>query len=124
MSSIERLHRHPQIARQVPEHSLYDALVRPDGMVHRSLFTDPAIFELEMTRIFAATWVFLVHETEIPKPHDFKCVNVGRRPVIVTRTAEGEVRALLNRCTHRGTTVCMEAQGNAKRFQCAYHGWT
>jgi phenylpropionate dioxygenase-like ring-hydroxylating dioxygenase large terminal subunit len=102
----------------------YDGLVRPDGMVHRTLFTDPAIFDHEMVRIFAGTWVFLLHETEIPNGDDFKCVNIGRRSVIVTRTAEGEVRALLNRCTHRGTTVCIEPCGNAKRFQCAYHGWT
>ncbi len=102
----------------------YDALVRPDGMVHRTLFTDPAIFDQEMTRIFGGTWVFLVHESELPQANDFKCVNIGRRPVIVTRTDQGDIRALMNRCTHRGTTVCMEAHGNAKRFQCAYHGWT
>lgn len=98
-------------------------LVRPDGMVHRTLFTDPAIFEREMTQVFGGTWVFLLHTSEIAQPNDFKCVTIGRRPVIVTRTAEGEIRALMNRCTHRGTTLCQEPQGNAKRFQCAYHGW-
>jgi len=102
----------------------YDALVRADGMVHRSLFTDRGIFDREMVQIFGGNWVFLLHETEIPNANDFKCVNVGRRPVIVTRTAEGELRALLNRCTHRGTMVCAAPCGNAKRFQCAYHGWT
>src|SRR5690242_15818504 len=91
----------------------YDALVRPDGMVHRALFTDPAIFEQEMVKIFGGTWVFLLHETEIPHADDFKCVNIGRRPVIVTRTARGEIRALMNRCTHRGTMLCVEEQGNA-----------
>jgi phenylpropionate dioxygenase-like ring-hydroxylating dioxygenase large terminal subunit len=110
-------------ARGVGPTSRFDPLVRPDGMVHRTLFTDPAIFDLEMVKIFGGTWVFLLHETEIPDANDFKCVNIGRRPVIVTRTANGEIRALMNRCTHRGTQVCVEAQGNAKRFQCAYHGW-
>jgi len=123
MSSIE-FRRYPRPIPDIETGNPCDALVRADGMVHRSLFTDPAIFTLEMTRIFAGTWVFLLHETEIPRPNDFKCVNVGRRPVIVTRTADGEIRALLNRCTHRGTTVCMESQGNARRFQCAYHGWS
>ena len=34
------------------------------------------------------------------------------------------VRALLNSCTHRGAEVCRERSGNAKSFQCFYHGWT
>ena len=124
MSGVTPLRRESSRAAPTGIDERYDTLVRPDGMVHRTLFTDPAIFEQEMVRIFGGTWVFLLHETEIAKPDDFKCITVGRRPVIVTRTATGEIRALLNRCTHRGTTVCMEAEGNAKRFQCAYHGWT
>ena len=123
MPVVQPLRRMPSMSEQAMPQGPYDALVRPDGMVHRTLFTDPAIFDQEMVRIFGGTWVFLLHETEIPLANDFKCINVGRRPVIVTRTADGEIRALMNRCTHRGTTLCMESHGNAKRFQCAYHGW-
>ena len=93
-------------------------------MVHRALFTDPDIFEQEMSKIFGGTWVFLLHESEIPNPNDFKAVTVGRRPVLVTRSSDGSIHALLNRCTHRGSLVCEKANGNAKRFQCPYHGWT
>ncbi len=110
-------------AREPGSSDVFDALVRPDGMVHRTLFTDPAIFDLEMRKIFGGTWVFLAHETEIPNANDFKCVNIGRRPVIVCRTESGEIRALLNRCTHRGSAVCAADHGNADRFQCPYHGW-
>lgn len=60
--------------------------------------------------------MFLLHETEIPNPNDFWCVTIGRRPVIVTRTADGEIRALMNRCTHRGTVICVKPQGNTTRF--------
>ena len=101
MSTVQPLRRltpAPQDARP------YDMLVRPDGMVHRTLFTDPAIFEQEMGKIFGGTWVFLLHQSELPDPNDFKCVNIGRRPVIVTRTDQGEIRALMNRCSHRFTT--------------------
>jgi hypothetical protein len=34
------------------------------------------------------------------------------------------VRALVNRCRHRGAIVCERAAGNAKSFRCQYHGWT
>ncbi len=101
----------------------YDHLVRPDGLVHRRLFTDPEIFAEEMLKIFGS-WVFLLHEAEIARPHDFRTLTVGRRPVIVSRSAEGEIVALLNRCPHRGAMVCAEDRGSAARFQCPYHGWT
>jgi phenylpropionate dioxygenase-like ring-hydroxylating dioxygenase large terminal subunit len=102
----------------------YGDLVRPDGMIHRRLFTDPRIFDEEMVRIFGRSWVFLLHEAEVPAPHDFKTITIGRRPVIVTRSPGGQINALLNRCTHRGSLVCVETQGNANRFQCPYHSWS
>lgn len=102
----------------------YDHLVRPEGLVHRTLYTDAKIFEEEMTKIFGGTWVFLIHEGEIPKPHDFKQIKVGCRPVIMSRDANGAIHALLNRCTHRGSLVCIAKHGNARQFQCPYHTWT
>lgn len=58
MPFVQPLRRMPaQSEHQMPQGS-YDALVRPDGMVHRTLFTDPAIFDHEMVRIFGGTWVF------------------------------------------------------------------
>ncbi|HSL57777.1 MAG TPA: Rieske 2Fe-2S domain-containing protein [Acidimicrobiales bacterium] len=92
--------------------------------VHRRAYVDPQVFELEMDRIFAGTWVYLAHESQIPEPNDYVVVEIGRRSVIVTRRPDGNVAALLNRCTHRGVQLCVEQAGSAKRFTCAYHGWT
>ena len=100
-----------------------DALVEP-GRVHRLIYTDPQIFADEMTKIFARTWVFLTHESQIANPNDFVTVLVGLRPLIVTRDDAGGMHGLLNRCAHRASTVCQEESGNAKRFTCGYHGWT
>ena len=38
------------------------------GRVHRSLYTDPAIFELEMQRIFGVAWVYVGHESQVSRP--------------------------------------------------------
>ncbi len=100
-----------------------DELVHEDR-VHRLLYTDPAIFADEMTRVFGGTWVYLAHESQIPKNDDFVTVRLGLRPLIVLRDSRGTIRALYNRCTHRGTTICRQDRGSAKAFQCPYHGWT
>lgn len=100
----------------------YEALVRPDR-VHTALYRDPAIFDEEMSRIFESTWVWVAHASEIPTAGSFKTTHVGLQPVIVVRDREGRVHVLLNRCRHRGATVCEEAQGKAANFACPYHGW-
>jgi phenylpropionate dioxygenase-like ring-hydroxylating dioxygenase large terminal subunit len=100
-----------------------DTLIRPER-VHRRLYTDPQIFDAEMQNVFGGTWVYLLHESQLPHAGDFIQVRVGRRPVIVARDDDGAIHALLNRCMHRGTTVEAAASGCAKRFTCPYHGWT
>lgn len=103
--------------------SAMDALVQ-DDRVHRTLYTDAAIFSAEMNKVFGGTWTFLAHESEIPKPNDFIRKKLGLRPIIVTRDRNGAFHGLLNRCTHRGATVCRQSAGSARRFTCPYHNWS
>jgi phenylpropionate dioxygenase-like ring-hydroxylating dioxygenase large terminal subunit len=100
-----------------------DYLVRDDEL-HRSIYTDPAIFDLEMDRIFSRTWVFVGHESEIPTPGDYKTTWIGRQPVILSRAEDGTLHCLFNRCRHRAASVCQAETGTANFFRCAYHGWT
>lgn len=102
----------------------YAALVREDR-VHRTLYTDPAIFAEEMVRVFGGrSWVYLAHESQLPEPDSFLSVRMGLRPVIVTRDRRNALHAVFNRCSHRAATVCREESGIAKSFRCPYHGWT
>jgi phenylpropionate dioxygenase-like ring-hydroxylating dioxygenase large terminal subunit len=98
------------------------ALIEP-GRVHRSVYTDPDIFRLEQERIFNRAWVFVGHDSQIPKPGDFITTDVARQPVIVIRHSDGSIKVLLNRCAHRGAKLTVEAKGNAKALTCLYHGW-
>ncbi|MHB1468535.1 MAG: aromatic ring-hydroxylating oxygenase subunit alpha [Solirubrobacteraceae bacterium] len=102
---------------------LYDRLVLEDR-VHRRIYTDPEIFAQEMIRVFGESWVYVAHASELPSPNAFKTSTLGGRPIIVTRDAEQQIHVLLNRCLHRGATVCRVESGRAKRFVCPYHGWS
>jgi phenylpropionate dioxygenase-like ring-hydroxylating dioxygenase large terminal subunit len=103
--------------------STFSELVFEDR-VHRTIYTDPAIFEIEMTRIFGAVWVYLAHESQIPNNDDYMTARLGPRPLIVLRDLQGRIRALYNRCSHRGARICRQEKGSARTFQCPYHGWT
>jgi len=101
----------------------YTSLVESDR-IHASLYRDPRVFDDEMERIFHRGWVFVGHESEIPRAGDFVTRTLGRQPVILARARDERVVVLLNRCMHRGTMVCTASHGHARTFQCPYHGWT
>ena len=65
----------------------WDHLVQEDR-AHRLIYTDPAIFEAEMTNIFGGTWTYLAHESEIPNDNDFITRRLGLRPLIIVRDAQ------------------------------------
>jgi phenylpropionate dioxygenase-like ring-hydroxylating dioxygenase large terminal subunit len=121
MTIIERMQPAAQLRNEEPLYD-WDRLVQEDR-VHRLIYTDAAVFDAEMRHIFGGTWVYLAHESQIPNANDFITGKLGLRPLIITRDAQGVIRALYNRCTHRGTTLCRWDKGNAKSFQCPYHGW-
>ena len=60
------------------------------GRVHRQLYTDPAIFELEMERIFGTAWIYIGHESQVKNPGDYFATQIGRRPVVMVRDDEGQ----------------------------------
>ncbi len=94
-----------------------------DDRVHGRCYTDPALFELELERVWGTAWVYAAHESQIPAAGDFVTTFIGREPVIITRDERGRIHGLFNRCPHRGSLVTNELQGNTRRFACPYHGW-
>jgi benzoate/toluate 1,2-dioxygenase alpha subunit len=106
-------------------HSFGNYIIDAEGMftVDRAVFSDPALFELEMKYIFEGNWIYLAHESQVPRPHDFYTITIGRQPVILIRDEQGEIGGFINSCPHRGAMLCQERSGHRKILTCPYHGW-
>jgi phenylpropionate dioxygenase-like ring-hydroxylating dioxygenase large terminal subunit len=99
-------------------------LVEPDR-VHRDVYTDPEVFQLEMERLWSRTWIYVGHASQVPNAGDFITLDIAAKPVIMVRQTDGTIRVLMNRCAHKGTKVVSDLAGNAgKTFRCPYHAWT
>lgn len=59
----------------------------------------------------------------VPEPGSYATVAIGDVSVILTRTGNGQVAAMLNVCRHRGAELTAGC-GRAARLSCPYHGWT
>jgi benzoate/toluate 1,2-dioxygenase subunit alpha len=100
------------------------ALIK-DDRVHRDVYIDPEVFQLEMKRLWSRTWIYVGHTSQVPQPGDFITVDIAAKPLILVRHTDGSVRVLMNRCAHKGTKVVYDFAGNAgKTFRCPYHAWT
>lgn len=101
----------------------YGRLIERDR-IHGSLYTSDAVFRDEMEKIFHRGWVFVGHDSEVPKAGDYITRTVGLEAVLMLRTRSGEVRVFSNRCMHRGNKLCSREKGNTRALVCDYHGWT
>jgi len=86
-------------------------------------YTDAAILTAERERIFAKTWQPVGHLADVAQPGTFCTSEIDGRPLVVTRDANGELRAFYNVCRHRAGPVAI-GKGARKSLTCKYHGWT
>jgi len=99
-------------------------LVRPD-CVHRDVYRDAELFDIEMEQLWRNTWVYVGHDSQVPAAGDFYSTQLGREPVIMVRGADERVRVLPNRCAHKGTQLVSAVHGKCHGgvLRCPYHGW-
>ncbi len=90
----------------------------------RDIFTDPALFDLEMKHIFERNWVYLAHESQVANANDFFTGWIGRVPVVLIRQKSGTLDAFVNACSHRGAKLCRRRRGNQPLLVCPFHGWS
>jgi phenylpropionate dioxygenase-like ring-hydroxylating dioxygenase large terminal subunit len=100
------------------------ALVQ-DDRVHRDLYISPELFAQEQQHLFANTWNFVGHASQVPQTGDYVMVTIAGQPLLMVRQADGSVGVLHNRCAHKGAQLVTAPTGNVGRvFRCPYHSWT
>ncbi|HVN38032.1 MAG TPA: aromatic ring-hydroxylating dioxygenase subunit alpha [Myxococcota bacterium] len=101
------------------------------GLVSFEDSVSPAFFEQEREAIFKRAWLNVGRVEQLDRDGTFftkDLPGVGTS-ILVTRAADGRIRALHNVCRHRGNKLVWdgtprgEACGRARQLVCRYHGW-
>lgn len=89
-----------------------------------SAYTDRTRLAREQELLFRQTPLFMGISRQIPKPGDYLTNHLTGVPILVIRGDDGEAKAFLNVCRHRGAKLLEGCGKGKRRFSCPYHGWT
>ena len=89
----------------------------------QSFYIDKDIYDIDLKNIFFNQWIFVGHESRIPKKGDYFLFNVGDESIIVIRGNNQKVNCFYNVCRHRGSHICLEKEGKKNKLICPYHSW-
>jgi Rieske 2Fe-2S family protein len=96
------------------------------GPVSTDIYWKPEVFEQEIAQIYRPTWhcVGRVEQASTPGEFFVKELPTFNFSVIVVRDHEGEIRAFMNACAHRGNQVELTSCGTRSAFTCKFHAWS
>lgn len=97
--------------------------VEPLRSLEARYYTDPAIFRLEQENLFAKSWQFAGHISQLDKAGDYFTVEIAGESLICLRTKAGDIKSFYNVCQHRAHRLLSDC-GNAGLIVCPYHAWT
>lgn len=100
------------------------AALANERAVHRSVYTDPAVFAAEQERIFRRAWLYVGHESQVPEAGSWLLTRLGPDEMILMRGEGGDLSLLHNRCPHRGARLVSVERGRSRQLNCPYHAWS
>jgi phenylpropionate dioxygenase-like ring-hydroxylating dioxygenase large terminal subunit len=81
-------------------------------------------YAAEVERIFKHLPLAMALSLELPEPGCYRALTVLDVPVLLVRGDDGQVRAFLNVCRHRGARLCADGADKTRILSCPYHAWT
>jgi phenylpropionate dioxygenase-like ring-hydroxylating dioxygenase large terminal subunit len=116
---VELIHRVLEHLRTGTTH-----MVEDESRLPVAPYLQPERLEAER-RLFRKLPMLVGHVSQLAEPGDYFTHDSMGTPLLLCRTASGELTCFLNVCRHRGTRLVQQEQGRRKQaFVCPYHGWT
>jgi nitrite reductase/ring-hydroxylating ferredoxin subunit len=114
------------IARRGVDHFKNGTQDQVDGIheVPVTNYYDHDRWQLEMDRVFKRVPLVVGASSELRESGSYHALEIVGTPIVVMRGEDGELRAFVNMCSHRGAIVVEEGVGQARRHACPYHAWT
>jgi phenylpropionate dioxygenase-like ring-hydroxylating dioxygenase large terminal subunit len=92
--------------------------------LNQAFYTDADIYQRDIEQVYLKSWLYAGHLSEISSVGDWFLFEMAGESVIIVRSSETEVNALINVCRHRGSKICLDKSGCSKKLVCRYHGWS
>ena len=89
-----------------------------------SVYACPEIAEREREILFKKHPQLIGLSADLPESGSFITIDDFGIPILATRDTQGQFRAFLNACRHRGARVAEGPRGQGQRFICPFHNWT
>ena len=88
------------------------ALVREDA-VHRDVYIDADVFDIECDRLWSRTWIYIGHDSEVPMSGDHRAVDCAGRRLVLRRDPGGSVHVdgAAEVAIHRGFVFARRVAG-------------
>ncbi|WP_167772839.1 aromatic ring-hydroxylating oxygenase subunit alpha [Ramlibacter humi] len=87
-------------------------------------YLDPDRHRREVERIFRRYPLAVCPSGALTQAGDTHALDVAGMPLLLARGEDGEVRAFLNACRHRGARLQAPGAGQQRTFVCPYHSWS
>lgn len=95
----------------------------PTRALEARYYTDEAIFQRERGGLFARTWQFACHVSQLREVGDYVSFTLNGENLFCIRDKDGALRGFYNVCQHRAHEL-VQGAGRTQLLVCPYHAWS
>jgi Rieske 2Fe-2S family protein len=88
-------------------------------------YLSPDVLEWELENLWRSSWVCVGRLDNLLSPGQLRAIDVSGEGVLLSRDADGSLRAFSNVCRHRGHELApIGVAFDARQIRCPYHSWS